>query len=582
MGDPSDAGVRVIGGRYRLLERLGQGGMGTVWKAHDEVLGRTVAVKEVDLPQLNDADKTLLRERTMREARAAARMAHPNAVTVYDVVEDGGKPWIIMALVAADSLADVVRDHGPLPPGQVAEIGLAVLSALQAAHAAGILHRDVKPGNVLLGRDGQVVLTDFGIATLEGDPSLTSTGLLLGAPAYIAPERARGLEPGPASDLWSLGATMYTAVEGRPPYDRDTPLATLTALMTEEPPAPRNAGPLTAVLRGLLEHDPKRRPDAGTTRRMLEQALGARLDQPGAGLTLPVAVAVAGEAPANDEPVAPAVKAADRTQVIPRRDLPEDPVVGPAVVPASAPPRVPAAPPPRVPASRPAPGRLRPALLGLLALGLAGAVVAAVLLSNSGKPNRNTAKGSTSPTPTAAAGGGAGSTSHQPSPAATSTTPSAPAKSAGAAGGAGIPAGFTKYTDPTGFSVAVPNGWQRSASGTRVDFHDPGSARFLRFDQTSQPKGDPVADWTTQEKSVSKRLPNYQRIFIKSVQYRGWSTADWEFTFGSGSGTTRVRDRGFVVDASHGYAIYLSGPADSWDQSLTYFDAAAATFQPAS
>jgi len=247
--------------------------MGTVWQAHDELLGRTIAIKEINLPQLAQIDRAELRERAMREARAAALLSHPNAITVHDVVEEDGNPWIVMAFVDSDSLADLLRSSGPLPPTRVAEIGLAVLNALEEAHALGILHRDVKPGNVLLGSGGRIVLTDFGIATLEGDPAMTTAGLLLGAPAYMAPERAAGLRLGPASDLWSLGATLYAAVEGRPPYDRESAVATLTALMNEDLPFPRAAGQLAPILLGLLVRDPARRLDAPAARRMLETCL---------------------------------------------------------------------------------------------------------------------------------------------------------------------------------------------------------------------------------------------------------------------------------------------------------------------
>lgn len=274
MDSPAGGATRVIGGRYRLLAKLGQGGMGTVWRAHDELLHRTVAIKEVDLSVVATIDRPLMRERTLREARTAARLSHPNAVTVYDVVEDQDQPWIVMSLVVADSLDQVIREQGTLTPQRAAEVGLALLSALDAAHKAGILHRDVKPSNVLIGHDGSVVLTDFGIATLEGDASLTSTGMLFGAPAYIAPERARGERPGPASDLWSLGATLYTAVDGSPPFERDTPMATLTALVTEDLVPPRSAGPLRPALMALLERDPRRRIDAAGARQLLQQAAG--------------------------------------------------------------------------------------------------------------------------------------------------------------------------------------------------------------------------------------------------------------------------------------------------------------------
>ncbi|MQA88235.1 MAG: protein kinase, partial [Streptosporangiales bacterium] len=231
MGAPS-AGGRLVGGRYRLEEPLGRGGMGIVWRGRDELLGRAVSVKEVLLPPgLSAQEQDVLYRRTLREARAAARLDHPNVVLVYDVVEENGRPWIVMELVRARSLGDVIREDGPLPPHQVAEIGQHVLAALRAAHGAGVLHRDVKPSNVLLADDGRVVLTDFGVAAVEGDATLTGSGTLLGSPAYIAPERARGARATAASDLWALGATLYAAVEGRPPHDRGAAMATLTAVV---------------------------------------------------------------------------------------------------------------------------------------------------------------------------------------------------------------------------------------------------------------------------------------------------------------------------------------------------------------
>jgi eukaryotic-like serine/threonine-protein kinase len=237
---------------------LGAGGMGTVWEAQDELLGRVVAIKEVaPPPELTEDEADLLRKRTVREASTAARISHPNVTTVYDVVVADDEPWIVMELVPSRSLSEVIAADGPMSPARVAQIGLDVLAALRTAHAAGVLHRDVKPGNVLLRKsDGRAVLTDFGIATLAGDPSLTRAGLLLGAPAYISPERARGSRGDPSSDLWALGATLYTAVEGRPPHDRGGPLPTLAALVTEDPPPPKHAGDLRQALVGMLRMRP--------------------------------------------------------------------------------------------------------------------------------------------------------------------------------------------------------------------------------------------------------------------------------------------------------------------------------------
>ncbi|SDM22810.1 serine/threonine-protein kinase [Allokutzneria albata] len=267
---------RLLGGRYRLGELIGRGGMGSVWSAVDEMLRRDVAVKEVTAPAwVSDEERRSLADRTMREARAAARISHPNVVTVYDVVDEDGRPWIVMELVRAPSLAQVVERDGALAPSRVAAIALQVFAALSAAHEHGILHRDVKPGNVLVHDTGRTVLTDFGIATVQGDASLTVSGMLVGAPGYIAPERARGLEVGTASDLWSLAATMYAAVEGKPPFDRTGALPTLTAVLTEDPEPMRNAGPLRPLIEAMLRKEPEERPSPAEVESVLRRvALG--------------------------------------------------------------------------------------------------------------------------------------------------------------------------------------------------------------------------------------------------------------------------------------------------------------------
>ncbi len=270
-----------MGGRYALGEMLGQGGMGTVWLATDLVLERQVAVKEVTFSvHVTEEERALLRERTMREARAAGRLAHPHVTTVYDVVEEGGKPWLVMKHVQARSLQEIVEEHGPLAPAAVARIGLDVLDALEAAHAIGIVHRDVKPANVLVGPDGSGCLTDFGIATTTGDSSLTTQGALIGSPSYMAPERVHGEEPRPAVDLWSLGATLYAAVEGRPPFDRGEAMATLLSVVSEDPAPVVRAGPLGPVLQGLLSKDPARRSTAATARSQLREVAEGRASAP--------------------------------------------------------------------------------------------------------------------------------------------------------------------------------------------------------------------------------------------------------------------------------------------------------------
>ncbi|MET9764408.1 serine/threonine-protein kinase [Streptomyces sp. NPDC006372] len=251
---------RVIAGRYRLLAPLGEGGMGTVWRARDELLHREVAVKEVRAPAgLGADDVQRMYARLEREAWAAARVANRNVVTVYDVATDEGRPWIVMELVRGLSLAEVLDSEGPMPPQRAAHIGAEVLAALRAAHEAGVLHRDVKPANVLIANDGRIVLTDFGIAMVEGSSALTMTGEVIGSPEFLAPERALGRTPGPESDLWSLGVLLYAAVEGHSPFRHDTPLSTLRAIVDEELPPPRRAGPLAPVIEGLLRKDPSER-----------------------------------------------------------------------------------------------------------------------------------------------------------------------------------------------------------------------------------------------------------------------------------------------------------------------------------
>ena len=294
---------RVVADRYLLHEPVGRGGMGVVWRADDRVLGRTVAVKEVNLqPGLPKAEREALQERVLREARAAAMIDHAGAVTVYDVARDDDQAYIVMELVDAPTLADLVREEGPLPPARVAAIGLAVLDVLAAAHGSGIVHRDLKPGNVLVAGDS-VKLTDFGIAQIKDDPRLTSTGIVLGSPSYISPEQARGEPVTPDTDFWGLGATLFYGVCGRPPFDRGEPIATLAAVAHDELAVDPCAGPLGPVLAAMLAKDPASRPGVADLRAMLSAVasgqevptLAAPVAAPDATQPMP---ALTGEAPA--------------------------------------------------------------------------------------------------------------------------------------------------------------------------------------------------------------------------------------------------------------------------------------------
>ncbi|WP_156723004.1 serine/threonine-protein kinase [Streptomyces apocyni] len=271
---PQDPGAgRLIAGRYRLLSKLGHGGMGTVWRAKDETVDREVAVKEPRIPDhLPERERATAFERMRREARAAARLDHPAVVSVHDVAVEDGQPWIVMEFVQGRSMGAALQE-GTLGVREAARIGLEVLNALDAAHQAGVLHRDVKPDNVMLGRHDRVVLTDFGIAQIAGETNLTDTGSFIGSPEFISPERVLGQRPGPASDLWALGVVLYAATEGVSPFRRSNPPATLQAVLNATPAAPAAAqGPLADAINQLLAKDPSQRPNAAQVRQLLEAA----------------------------------------------------------------------------------------------------------------------------------------------------------------------------------------------------------------------------------------------------------------------------------------------------------------------
>ncbi|HUQ56103.1 serine/threonine-protein kinase [Lentzea sp.] len=268
----TDATGSLVAQRYRLVQVIGTGGMGRVWLGRDEVIGREVAIKELLLPAgLDEQQRALLYHRAMREAQLAGHLNHPGIVTVHDVVEYNGAPMIVMEFVRGGSLSDAIKAQGALPPDQVAHIATSMLSALRVAHEAGIVHRDLKPANVLLSGD-RVVITDFGIARLTGDVPLTTDGSIVGTPAYMAPEQGTGAPITPATDMWSLGATLYAAVEGRPPYEGQDFMTTLSMLLTQEPAPPRRAGHLSSLLAGLLRKNPAERASADQALAMLAGA----------------------------------------------------------------------------------------------------------------------------------------------------------------------------------------------------------------------------------------------------------------------------------------------------------------------
>ncbi|WP_433795947.1 protein kinase domain-containing protein [Actinoplanes sp. CA-252034] len=315
----SGGATRVVGGRYRLSGWLGRGGMGAVWEAHDTLLGRDVALKEIYSPDDGAGPDDPMIRRAFREARAAARLRHRGIVTVHDVVTEDGRPWIVMELIDGPSLAAAVRAEGTLPERRAADIGLQVVDALHAAHRQGVLHRDVKPANILLDAD-RVVLTDFGIAAIDDATSITSTGQMIGSPAFLAPERYDGQPASAATDLWALGVTLYIAVTGRSPFPGDDLPGTLAAILHRSPEPPARAGSLWPVIEGLLAKDPARRLTADQAQTMLTAIVRDHGERPKA------ASARDGEHPqtatlrADESPLPATVRDGERPQTATIRD----------------------------------------------------------------------------------------------------------------------------------------------------------------------------------------------------------------------------------------------------------------------
>nr|WP_171172058.1 serine/threonine-protein kinase [Streptomyces sp. I05A-00742] len=540
MSGPVSGGL--LAGRYRLLERIGRGGMGTVWRAEDELLGRQVAVKQLHASRgLDEEELATLYERTRREARSAARISHPNVVVVHDVVEDDGMPCIVMEHVPSKTLGDVLK-QGPLAPEEAARIGRGMIAALRAAHAADVLHRDVKPGNVLLGDDGRVVLTDFGIAHLAGNSTLTKTGEMVGSIDYIAPERVRGARPGPASDLWALGATLYEAVEGRTPFQRPTPVETAYAIAVDPLEPPLRAGPLTRLIETLLARDPELRPPAELVEQILRE---------------PAAEPRTGRFPAP-ETAAPA----PRSEAVTAPVLPPDhgPVAGPAVPPpAPAPlPTVPTAvgPPAAVPAARPAPerpggGRRNRAVRWGAVAAVLGVLVAAgtyLLLPDDGEGE--------DPTPPAP----------RRSSAPVTPSPSSPPP---------VPPGYHLVTEKRlGVAFPVPDGWtRREKSAVEVDYIDPTGLVDLKVNVLDLASPDHLKHWEEVERQVRTKVDGYRRLRMQATAYRGDPAAVWEFAFKGRVREYRAIDLGFGRAGGDEYAVYLSAPAARWDRHRPVFDA---------
>jgi serine/threonine protein kinase len=551
--------------------------MGRVWLARDEVLRRDVAIKEIALPfGLTDEEREEMRARTLREARAAARLNHPNVVRIYDVQQGDERPWIVMEYVPARSLLQVIKENGPLPHSEVAGIGLAVLSALDAAQRVGVVHRDIKPSNVLVADDGRVLLTDFGSALIdEGEGALTQTGLILGSPRYIAPERAANGVSTLESDLWSLGATLYEAVEGRAPYTRETTMAVLVALATEKPDPVRRAGVLKPVLNGLLQKNPKARmrlPEVEERLRRIADVQNAvrlhHVPAPHAGTQAappapspsPAPVFIAREDPEEREPdvdlvsIEPIALPAGPAGPADPANSPDSGSATPVAVPAQTPRPAPVAPPRRRPL-----GRIAAAVVTAVTIVIGTAAFAANGGSLPWSDEDRTA--------IAATGIPAAATSSPPTVAATP----APASTA-------LPVGYRWYDSKSGFHVAWPKTWGKvQESRTSVTLCAPGGPPVVSVREWT--RSDPDLTAALRREETAAGLPRYKRLrMVVSPQQ---DSAEWEYTFtdpkmGALHGLERA-----VLAGGRAYLIQWRTPAREWAQHLSKLDVVTRTFRPA-
>ncbi|MFI6577883.1 protein kinase [Nocardiopsis sp. NPDC050513] len=530
----------VLRERYELLAEVGRGGMGRVWRARDTELNRTVAVKEILLgPGLDEDDRARTAARARREAQAIAMGQHPSIVTVHDILEEDGRPWIVMEFLTGESLHRLVGREGPVPARRAAAWGLDLLDALGAAHAQGITHRDVKPGNVMATDTGRVVLTDFGIAAISDSASVTQTAGVMGSPAYLAPERLSSAPASPAGDLWSLGATLYHAATGVSPFRRDSVPATLHAVTTAEPPHVL-PGTLGEAVRGLLVKDPARRMDAAACRLLLEAA--ARGED------------------------APATPGAPPTGTVPMPG--GGPHAAPGAFPTGTAP-VPGGEPFAAPATRER--RLSwPAVvltLGLAALVVAAAVVVAVPWGDDGAGP--VAAGQDDQTPSSSEE--TSQTGSAEEVAGTGDEPAAP--------------GMTWTHDPEGFAVLVPDGWIRRTDGVGVYYDSPASDAFLQIDLTPHPTDDEYAHVLEQERAsvAENRFPGYERIRVEDVTSRTsfHSAADWEFTFSFGEPGRHFLTRNIAVVPGEHCTLAWAANEDVWTRDAEWRDQAIASFRPA-
>ncbi|MGI9033830.1 MAG: serine/threonine-protein kinase [Acidimicrobiales bacterium] len=579
MSSPADV-RRVIVDRYELLDPIGQGPVGVVWRALDRQTGREVAVREVKLPEvLDEAEQSVLAQKVLSEARSAARLDHPGVVAVLDVVSDDGGPagpgrrsrprgsdgpLVVPELVLAPTLAEWVADNGPLSPAQAGVIGLELLDALAAAHRRHLVHRDVRPSNVLLTSSGAARLADFGVASIVDEPKVTGSGGVPD-PSYLAPEQTGSAGASNLSDLWSLGATLYFAVEGVSPFEAAAPASAIESVVGDPPRRPLRAGALQPVLDALLVKDPLSRPDDEATRLLLEEATrsAAAGDTPPAPMAPDSDSLPPGQGAAQAQPLGRSLSAAQREDPPPSggdelhggRDgatraadtdvsaqepwffrLPVD------VVP---PPPLPEPPSPQPDAAERQDGERRGRFprgtwIALLAV-VVGAVMVALIITGGRQVNRPSTKSSAAPT---------------------------------------APASWVPYTDATtGFALRYPPNWEVRPVGTQTFFLEPTTGAFFAVNHQPPLPSSPMAEWLDQEKGFAAAQPTYNRLQMVPTTYRGLPAAIWEYTNGEPGASVHRYNLDFTA-GRFSYVLSFQSRASDWPAAQGLFDSFKAGFTP--
>jgi serine/threonine protein kinase len=598
---------RILVNRYALETPIGRGGMGVVWRARDVVLGREVAVKEVLFPaSMPDAERRPTQARVMREARAAARLNHQGAVALYDVVTDEGGVFIVMELVEAPTLTELVRVQGPLAPERVAEIGAQLASVLESAHRSGIVHRDVKPDNVLVPQAGTAKLADFGVASLAGDPRLTTTGLVVGSPAYMAPEQAQGEPTGPPADFWALGATLYFAVEGRPPFDTGSAMATLAAVVNEAPQPMRRAGPLAPLITALLAKDPGSRPSGPKVRAWLSWLLTVAPSSPTTAILPTQKPSRAGPLtppPSTSEPTGTPSQLPVTAGAGPWQQSQEVSAFKPGRAPALERPAEPAPvqPPSRpvLPPAPPVPRRAGRRLLGVVALLLVGGVLTAWLTGafpsdlSGEQAAPSTTRGSAGVDPgeeraaSATTRGGAGATgTAQPAPATTKepATTQSPTTPTTATAQRGLPAGWRAFTNRAGNNrVGVPPGFrartrQKYNATVIEEQHNPRRVFTVRSQSPSAPLPQASRDYRAWAR---RNFAGFREVrYAEDQAYAGRKGAV-VFEYEADRDGRRVHVRHVNLKGKRwGYNVELIVPVEEWTASATLARQFEQAFQP--